>query len=62
MIDLGNIDEPYPWVNFRIEICPDNRRDVETLINLIKKHVKPGSTIMTDCWKGYKNLTQACEK
>lgn len=42
---------------YRLEICPNNQRDQETLINLIKKHVAPGSEIHTDCWKGYINLS-----
>lgn len=42
--------------NYRLEICPDNKRDKDTLIQLIQKHVKVGSTIHTDCWKGYLDL------
>lgn len=30
------------------EICPDNKRDAETLIPLILKHVKTDTTIDTD--------------
>ncbi|XP_078034524.1 uncharacterized protein LOC144468724 isoform X2 [Augochlora pura] len=41
---------------YRLEICPDNKRDEITLISLIKKHVEVGSEIHTDCWKGYMNL------
>ena len=33
-------------------------RDQVTLIDLIKKHVHPGSIVRTDLWKGYKNLTR----
>ena len=50
MIDRGG--------GFRLEICPDNKRDRATLDELIKKHVAPGITIMTDCWKGYAGLNQ----
>lgn len=42
--------------NYRLEICPDNKRDKNTLIDLIKKHVAPGTEINTDCWKGYIDL------
>lgn len=41
---------------FRLEICPDNKRDSETLLALIQKHVKPGSTIISDGWKAYECL------
>ncbi|XP_078042534.1 uncharacterized protein LOC144472940 isoform X2 [Augochlora pura] len=41
---------------YRLEVCPDNKRDEITLISLIKKHVEVGSEIHTDCWKGYMNL------
>ena len=42
--------------SFRLEICPDNKRDAATLIPLIKKHVAIGTTIRTDCWKAYHSL------
>lgn len=42
--------------NYRLEICPDNKRDKDTLVGLIKKHVMPGTEIHTDCWKGYIDL------
>lgn len=32
------------------------RRDKHTLLREIKKHVKPLTTIWTDCWKGYNGL------
>ena len=34
----------------------DNRRDKETLTKAIVDHVMPGSTIITDCWKGYADI------
>ena len=52
---LGMIDREK---GFRLEICPDNKRDRATLEALIEKHVAPGTTIMTDCWKGYNGLSQ----
>lgn len=33
--------------HFRLEICPHNKKDADTPIPLIRKHVKPGSLIMT---------------
>lgn len=41
---------------YRLEICPENKRDENTLLSLIQKHVATGSEIHTDCWKGYTNL------
>jgi len=29
-------------------------RSARTLLAAIKKHIAPGSTIMSDCWSGYK--------
>ena len=43
---------------FRLEICPGNRRDKETLLGLVTKHVKPGTTIHTDCWRAYNGLVE----
>ncbi|XP_049316680.1 uncharacterized protein LOC125779385 [Bactrocera dorsalis] len=42
--------------DLRLEVCPDNVRSAEVLIPLIKKHVAPGITISTDCWKAYDGL------
>jgi hypothetical protein len=44
--------------NFRLEICTDNRRDADTLLPLIQKHIAPGSTIYSDCWKAYGSLEE----
>lgn len=32
------------------------RRDQNTLHRVIEEYVEPGTTVMTDCWKGYSNL------
>ena len=49
MIAIGTTDCPAPDGNFRLEICPENKRDAETLLTLIQKHVAPGTTIYSDC-------------
>ena len=33
-------------------------RDSETLLSIIKKHVKKGSIVYSDCWKGYYKLKE----
>ncbi|XP_064463586.1 uncharacterized protein LOC135374571 [Ornithodoros turicata] len=40
-----------------LEICLQNKRDKETLLALIDKHVEKGTTLYTDCWKGYAGLS-----
>ena len=34
-------------------LVPVAKRDAATLVPLIMKHVKPGSIIISDCWKAY---------
>ena len=36
------------------QIVPD--RSAETLTSVIMHHLKPGSQITTDCWRGYSSL------
>lgn len=52
---VGIIHRGYS-TNYRLEICLKNKRDKDTLLSLIKKHVAPGTEIHTGCWKGYINL------
>lgn len=51
---LGMIDVVTNEV--RMTICPGNNRDAATLYGLIEQHVELGSTIHTDCWRGYNGL------
>ena len=39
-----------------LAVCPDNIRNQPTLLRLIQRYVAPGTTIITDKWKGYINL------
>jgi len=34
-------------------------RSEKTLLPIIQKYIRPGSIIMSDCWKAYNNLQQA---
>lgn len=45
---LGMIHRGHPS-KYRLEICPNNKRDKTTLINLIKKHVV-ATTCFSICW------------
>lgn len=40
----------------KIFMVPVHNRKKDTLENLIKKYIKPGSVIISDCWKAYKDL------
>ena len=40
----------------KIFMVPVHNRKKETLEHLIKKYIKPGSIIHSDCWKAYDNL------
>ncbi|KAJ4425823.1 hypothetical protein ANN_27449 [Periplaneta americana] len=50
---LGMIDRETKEV--RLEICPNNKKDKDTFLGVIWKHVA-AQTTMTDCWKGYEGL------
>ena len=34
-------------------------RSEASLLPLIQKHIQPGTTVVSDCWKAYSNLTRA---
>lgn len=45
-------------LNYRLEICPENKRDSFTLLALLQKHVAPGSKIFSDMWKADERLDE----
>jgi len=36
-----------------LAVCPENKRDADTLLDIINRHVSKDSTIITDCWRAY---------
>jgi len=36
--------------------CPNNKRDADTLLDIISRHVEKQSTVVTYCWRGYNKL------
>lgn len=46
MIEDGSED-------FRLIICPNNKRNADTLRKIILEHVELGTEIHTDCWRAY---------
>jgi transposase-like protein len=42
--------------NKKMFLLPIEKRDVDSIDNIIKKFVKKDTAIYTDCWKGYNNL------
>lgn len=51
---IGGIERGQDQTKVFLQSVPD--RTSETLIGVIKRFVLPGTTIMTDCWKGYDQL------
>ena len=45
----------------RCFMAVEKDRSQQTLLALIKKYIAPGSIILSDCWKGYKNLRKLLE-
>ena len=50
---FGGIDEE----SRECFIFPVDKRDENTLMPMIKKWILPGTTIVSDCWKAYTNLS-----
>jgi transposase-like protein len=44
--------------NKKLFMLPIEKRDSESIENIVLKHVKKGTTVYTDLWKGYNNLTK----
>lgn len=44
--------------NKKLFMCSIKTRDSDSIKNIILKHVKKGTTIYTDLWKGYSNLNK----
>lgn len=42
--------------DLRLAVCPNNKRDASTLIEIIQQNVKKGSIVHTDEWKAYNTL------
>ncbi|KFD49849.1 hypothetical protein M513_09316 [Trichuris suis] len=39
-------------------LVPVENRSSRTSIPLIRQYIRPGTTVMTDCWGGYRSLSQ----
>lgn len=44
--------------NKKIFLEPIEERNIENINEIIEKYIKKGTTIYTDCWKGYNNLSK----
>ena len=42
--------------NKKMFLLPIEERNIENINEIVKKYDKKGTTIYTDCWKGYNNL------
>jgi transposase-like protein len=42
----------------RVFLVPVTDRSSESLLQIISAHVRPGTIINTDCWRGYSGLTE----
>jgi len=39
-----------------LALCPKNKRNADTLLDIINRHVNKDLTIITDCWRAYDRL------
>ena len=39
-----------------LAVCRDNKRDADTLLDIIDRHVAKESIVITDCWRAYNRL------
>ena len=39
-----------------LAVCPDNKRNAATLLDIIERHVNKDSPVITDCWCAYDQL------
>ncbi|EFX65021.1 hypothetical protein DAPPUDRAFT_265349 [Daphnia pulex] len=44
------------WVFGGVERLTVHNRSASTLLAVIKEWIKPGTTIISDCWKAYDNI------
>jgi transposase-like protein len=44
--------------NKKLFLCPIKDRNCTNIDEIVKKYIKKGTTIYTDCWKGYNNLNK----
>lgn len=46
---------------FRVDLCSNNKRDTETLKEIILRNVEEDTEIHTDCWRAY-NLPSTTQR
>ena len=52
-MDFGGCEKE----NSKSFVAPDDVRDRETLLTEIRRWIRPGSIIMSDCWKAYECIS-----
>ncbi len=40
----------------KLFLIPVEKRDSHTLLRLLKRHILPGTRIISDCWRAYTNI------
>jgi transposase-like protein len=53
---IGGIERNENKNEKKLFMLPITQRNVSNIDQIIKRYVKPGTTIYTDCWKGYNNV------